>query len=398
MSKIPKAEPTLKNTLPPGAMGAPSDARVVFMGSPDFAVPSLEALLREGYNVVAVYTQPPRPVGRGHRSRPSPVHLCADRHGLEVQNPPSLRDKAVLATLATYKPTIVVTVAYGLLLPLPVLALPPFGCLNLHASLLPRWRGASPLQQAILAGDRVTGVNLMQMEEGLDSGPILASEEISLDEGVTLPWLHDQLALLSARIITKYLPLYLQGRLTPKPQSSVGVTYAPKLTREDGHIRWSQAARMLDRQIRALSPWPGCSTVLDFGEGPQIPLKILAAEVVPPSQLRELLSNYHDERRSQGVDHLKPGTVLTGDGVVLCGCDEGDDPSREEAPKNTQELSGLRILTIQRPGKKPLCFRDFSLGMPTTLVGSVLGNIPPGEAPSLLSEEGQPEGGCEPSP
>jgi methionyl-tRNA formyltransferase len=234
--------------------------RLVFMGTPDFAVPALEALAAEGHEIAAVYTQPPRPAGRGKKPRPSPVQARAEAMGFEVRHPVSLRDAAEQAAFAALKPEVAVVVAYGLILPRPILEAPERGCLNIHASLLPRWRGAAPIQRAIMAGDAETGVCIMQMDEGLDTGPVLACEATPIGAEETAGELHDRLAEMGARLIVEVL-----GRLDeiePKPQSETGVTYAAKIDKAEARVDWRRPAVEIDRQIRGLSPFPGAWTVI----------------------------------------------------------------------------------------------------------------------------------------
>jgi methionyl-tRNA formyltransferase len=231
--------------------------RLAFMGTPDFAVPCLDALVAAGHGVAAVYTQPPRQSGRGQKRRPSPVQQAAERHGFEVRTPLSLKDAGDQAAFAALKLDAAVVVAYGLLLPKPVLAAPRLGCLNIHASLLPRWRGAAPIQRAIMAGDDSTGITIMQMDQGLDTGPMLLRESIAILPGETAGALHDRLAVLGARLIVTALSGLADGKLTGMPQPAEGAVYAAKLTRADEVIDWRKSAAEIERQVRALSPSPG---------------------------------------------------------------------------------------------------------------------------------------------
>ena len=243
--------------------------RLAFMGTPDFAVPALRALHEAGHEIVAVYSQPPRPAGRGQAMRPSPVHAEATRLGLAVRTPARLRrDAGEHDAFAALDLDAAVVAAYGLILPREMLAAPRLGCFNIHASLLPRWRGAAPIQAAILAGDIQSGITIMQMEEGLDTGPMLRSAAVPIAAGTTGQSLHDALAPLGARLIVETLET-----MPPAiPQPETGVTYAPKLSRADGEIDWSEAAELLDRRIRAMHPWPGAFTRFDG-----LPLKIIQA-------------------------------------------------------------------------------------------------------------------------
>ena len=229
--------------------------RVIFMGTPDFSVPALEALVGAGHDIVAVYTQPPRPAGRGKKERPGPVHLRAEALGLTVRHPTSLRTPEAQADVAALKADVAVVVAYGLILPLEVLDAPAQGCLNIHASLLPRWRGAAPIHRAIMAGDARTGVCIMQMEAGLDTGPVLLRRETEIGVTETTAALHDRLSALGAEAIVAALEDL--DVLTPQVQAEEGVTYASKIDKAEARIDWTQPADVVDRQIRGLSPFPG---------------------------------------------------------------------------------------------------------------------------------------------
>jgi len=246
--------------------------RLAFMGSPGFAVPVLRALADAGHEIVAVYSQPPRPAGRGQAVRPCPVHEAALALGLPVRTPVRLRRETdEHAAFAALDLDAVVVAAYGLILPEAMLAAPRRGCLNVHASLLPRWRGAAPIQAAILAGDAQTGVTIMQMDAGLDTGAMLLREAVPITPSTTAAMLHDTLAELGAGLVVRALA----ENPPPVPQPEEGACYAPKLSREDGRIDWSRDAVALDRQIRALNPWPGTFATL-AGET----VKILAASPV----------------------------------------------------------------------------------------------------------------------
>ena len=243
--------------------------KLAFMGSPDFAVPALRALHTAGHEVACVYSQPPRPAGRGHALTPCPVHRAALELGLPVRTPARVkRDTAEHAAFSALDLDVAVVAAYGLILPATMLDAPKRGCLNIHASLLPRWRGAAPIQAAILAGDTETGITVMQMEEGLDTGPMLLREATPITAHTRTPELHDTLAEIGARLIVRALAE--NPPATQQPDK--GATYAAKLTRDDGRIDWSHDAAQLDRQVRALNPWPGTFTQF-AGET----LKILAA-------------------------------------------------------------------------------------------------------------------------
>ena len=286
------------------------------MGSPDFAVPALRALHGAGHDIAAVYCQPPRPAGRGQAVRRCPVHVAADELGLPVRTPARLkRDPAAQEAFAALGLDAAVVAAYGLILPEPMLAAPRRGCLNIHASLLPRWRGAAPIQAAILAGDAESGITIMQMDAGLDTGPMLLREAVPITGRTTAATLHDQLAEIGARLILRAL----DDPPPPEPQPAEGATYAPKLTRADGHLDWSEDAAALARRVRALNPWPGTFALLD-GQ----PLKILAATVEDGSG--------------------PPGTVL--DEALLVAAGRG----------------ALRLTEVQAPGRAALDAAAFLRG------------------------------------
>lgn len=299
--------------------------RVVFMGTPDFSLPALAALIEAGHEIVCVYSQPPRPAGRGHREQPSPVQAFAQSVGLNVRHPATLKDADAQAGFASLKADVAVVAAYGLLLPKAVLEAPRLGCINIHASLLPRWRGAAPIQRAILAGDTETGITIMQMDEGLDTGPMLATEAVPITGDTTASDLHDALARIGGRLIVDVL----SGELpTPMPQREDGVTYASKLDRTEGRIDWAGSAADLDRRVRALNPWPGVWCERD-GER----LRVLAATYVPGSGA--------------------PGTVVAEPLTVACG--DG----------------ALRIDQVQRAGKSAMPAEEYARGNPAA-VGTVL--------------------------
>ncbi|MGE4219017.1 MAG: methionyl-tRNA formyltransferase [Alphaproteobacteria bacterium] len=297
--------------------------RIVFMGSPDFSVPILDALLAAGHSVAAVYAQPPRPAGRGQHERPCPVHAFAAARGLAVRTPRSLRDAQAQQAFAELDADVAVVAAYGLILPAPVLAAPRHGCINVHASLLPRWRGAAPIQRAIEAGDAETGVTIMQMEAGLDTGPMLLAESVPIGPAATAADLHDALAALGARLIVAALDRLAAGTLAATPQPEAGVTYARKLTPQDGRLDWTQPAADLVRKIRAFTPWPGAWFTLD---GQRI--KALAAEAA----------------KGTGA----PGTVLDDRLTVACG------------------TGALRLLRVQREGRQAMDAGAFLRGRSVT--------------------------------
>ncbi len=307
-------------------MAGEAALRLAFMGTPDFAVPALRALHAAGHDVAAVYCQPPRPAGRGHAVRPCPVHLAALELGLEVRTPARLRrDAGAQAAFAGLGLDVAVVAAYGLILPAAMLAAPRRGCLNIHASLLPRWRGAAPIQAAILAGDAETGVTIMQMDEGLDTGAMLLREAVPITAATTAAALHDTLAAMGARLALRALV----ENPVPVPQPVEGVTYAAKLSREDGLIDWTRDAAALDRQVRALNPWPGTFTSL----GDAV-LKVLAAA----------------PEEGNGA----PGTVLDDRLLVACGS------------------GALRLLRVQAPGRAAMAAAEFLRGRAVP-VGTRLG-------------------------
>jgi methionyl-tRNA formyltransferase len=279
--------------------------RLAFLGTPEFALPTLRALHGAGHEIAAVYCQPPRPAGRGHTLRRCPVQEAAESLGLAVRVPLTLRrDPAAQAEFAALGLDAAVVAAYGLLLPEPMLAAPRRGCLNVHASLLPRWRGAAPIQAAILAGDAETGVTIMQMDAGLDTGAMLLSEAVRITPTTTASTLHDTLAAIGARLALRALA----ENPPAVPQPAGGATYAPKLTRADGRLDWTESAATLARRVRALNPWPGTFTTL-AGES----LKVLDAGV------------------EDGTG--EPGTVL--DDALLVATGNG----------------ALRLIQIQAPGR-----------------------------------------------
>ena len=229
--------------------------RVVFMGTPDFSVPVLDALVEAGHDVVCAYSQRPRPAGRGKKDRPSPVHARAEALGIPVRHPVNFKDAADVAAFADLNADVAVVVAYGLILPQSLLDAPTHGCLNIHASLLPRWRGAAPIHRAIMAGDAETGVCIMQMEAGLDTGPVLMKQTTAIGAEETTGQLHDWLSDMGAKLIVKALADLPE--LTPQVQPTEGVTYAAKIDKAEAAIDWSEPAEVIDRKIRGLSPFPG---------------------------------------------------------------------------------------------------------------------------------------------
>jgi len=250
--------------------------RIAFAGSPDFAVPSLAALVDSPHDVVVALTQPDRPAGRGRKLRPGPVSQFALDHGIDVLQPETLSDAAIQRRLRTLRLDLAVIVAYGLLLPPRVLSIPSAGCINVHASLLPRWRGASPIQAAILAGDATTGVSIMQMEAGLDTGPVYAMRELAIGPAETAATLHDRLAALGADLLREVVDRVLDGTAVAAPQDEAAASYAARIDKADAVIDWTAPAIEIDRRVRAYRPWPVAETLLD-GER----LRCWAATPVP---------------------------------------------------------------------------------------------------------------------
>jgi len=306
--------------------------RVIFMGTPDFAVPTLSTIVGHGHEVVACYTRAPAKAGRGMALKQSPVHEAAIRFGVPVLTPSTLKSDEATEEFAEYQADVAVVVAYGMILPKRILDLPPLGCLNLHASLLPRWRGAAPIQRAIMAGDAETGVAVMKMAEGLDTGPVGMIEKLTITPSLTAGEAHDRLAMLGADVMARALAALGRGGLKFVDQLDEGVVYARKITNEECRIDWSISSDVLHNQIRGLSPFPGAFTMADFGKGPER-LKILRAERIAGSG--------------------KPGTVLDERLEIACG------------------TGALRLLDVQRAGSKPMGVDEFVRGSPLP-VGSVL--------------------------
>ncbi len=293
--------------------------RIVFAGTPDFSVPPLRALLVSGHAVVAAYTQPDRPAGRGRKVSASPVKQVALEHGIPVLQPVNFKAQADVEALEAVQADLMVVVAYGLLLPQRVLDAPRLGCVNIHASLLPRWRGAAPIQRAILAGDAETGITMMQMEAGLDTGPMLHVHRLPIAPDETGGSLHDRLSVLGAEALLEVLPRIADGTATPQRQDDALATYAKKLLKDEARIDWTRPAVDIERQIRAFNPWPVAET-LYAGE----PLRIWRARALVGSG---------------------------GPGAVVGSGREGIDVGTGEGV--------LRILSLQLPGKRPTDARDF---------------------------------------
>lgn len=235
---------------------------IVFAGTPDFSVPTLNALLQSDHHVCAVYTQPDRPAGRGRKMQSSPIKQCALSHNLPVQQPLNFNDTQTRAALSSYQADLMIVVAYGVILPPEVLNIPRYGCINIHASLLPRWRGAAPIQRAILAGDKETGVTLMQMDKGLDTGDMLAASRYTIQADDTSATLHDQLSTLGAEALIALLPDIEQQRLKPVTQPKIGISYAHKLNKQEATIDWKQPALEVLKAIRGYNPWPVAHTLM----------------------------------------------------------------------------------------------------------------------------------------
>ncbi len=285
-----------------GRIPAGRPLRVAFFGSPAFALPSLQALVDAGHTVAAVYAQPPRPAGRGHKEQRAPVHVLAETLGLPVRTPFTLRDEAEQRAFAALALDAAVVAAYGLILPKAILQAPKLGCINVHASLLPRWRGAAPIERAIMAGDAETGVTLMQMDEGLDTGPMLQTCRVAIGPATTAAELRETLAGLGASLLPEALAGLAAGALGARPQPADGVTYAHKLARDEGRTDWSLPAAVLERRVRALTPQPGA-----FFEHRGERIKLLAAEVADAAGQAAQPGPALDDRL----------TIACGDGALL---------------------------------------------------------------------------------
>jgi len=299
---------------------------IVFMGTPDFAVPALEALIAAGHAVRAAYTQPPRPAGRGQKEQPSPVQRAAERHGIPVRAPKSLRDAEAQTSFKALGAELAVVAAYGLILPKAILDAPRRGCLNIHASLLPRWRGAAPIQRAIEAGDAETGITIMQMDVGLDTGPMLLTERVAIGADTTAGTLHDALAALGATLILRAVAGAADGTLAPVPQLAEGITYAKKIEKHEARIDWRAPAALIERRIRAFNPVPGA-----WFDAAGERIRVLRAAVAPAGQTGAAVG-------------AAPGTVLDRHLAIACG--EG----------------ALRPLELQRAGKAPMPAEAFRRG------------------------------------
>ena len=298
-----------------------SNLRIAFMGTPDFSCTVLKALLQSDHDVVCVYSQPPRKAGRGKSLRPTAVHQLAEENGIEVRTPISLKSEEIQEQFSALNVDVAIVVAYGLLLPKAVLDAPKFGCLNLHASLLPRWRGAAPIQRAIMAGDAETGVGIMQMAEGLDTGDVLADARLPIGPEATAGTLHDELAEVGAKLMVETIGLLKSGNIHPKVQPDDGITYAKKIDKAEAIIDWSRSAEELSCHIRGLSPFPGA-----YFEKEGTRVKILNATVAS--------------------DQGEAGVVLDDELCIACGS------------------GSLRLITLQRAGKSPMDTKTFLNGFP----------------------------------
>ena len=305
--------------------------RIVFAGTPEFAVPPLSALAASRHEVVGVLTQPDRPAGRGRRVEHGAVKVFALAHGLPVAQPATLRTAEGRAPLVGWNPDVMVVVAYGLMLPPEALALPRYGCLNIHASLLPRWRGAAPIQRALLAGDAETGVAIMQMDAGLDTGPVLLERRVTIGPDEDSPALHARLAALGALALLEALDGIEAGTLEPRPQASAGATYAAKLDKSEARIDWREDAAAIARRIRALRPWPVAETALQGGQ-----VRIHRARALP------------DAAPAGPAPGAAPGALLgLEDDMLVVACGRGR----------------LGIFELQRAGRRSMTAREFANGL-----------------------------------
>lgn len=299
--------------------------RIVFMGTPDFSVPTLKTLIEAGHEIVAVYSQPPRPAGRGMSERPSPVHAFAAEAGLEVHHPTSLKTEAEQEAFKALAADAAVVVAYGLLLPKAILDAPKEGCFNLHASALPRWRGAAPIQRAIMSGDRETAVMVMRMEEGLDTGPVCLAETIAIGPDETAQELHDALAAAGASLIVRAMEKLANDGLVATPQAGEGVTYAAKIDKAEARIDFSAPATEVHNKIRGLSPFPGAWFEIE-ANGKRERVKALKSQL------------------AEGAG--QPGQVLSSQKELVIACGEG----------------AVKLVKVQRAGKKPCAAEEFLRG------------------------------------
>ncbi|MDP3342049.1 MAG: methionyl-tRNA formyltransferase [Frigidibacter sp.] len=297
--------------------------RVIFMGTPDFAVPTLTEIIGQGHEVVSCYTRAPAQAGRGLELKPSPVHRAAERFGIPVFTPSTLKTPDIADQIASHQADVAVVVAYGMILPQAILDIPELGCLNLHASLLPRWRGAAPIQRAVMAGDAESGVCVMKMEAGLDTGPVGMVERLEIGPDMTSGELHDALAPLGADLMVRALAALGRGALRFTPQPDEGVTYAAKIANAEAKLNWARPARQVHDLVRGLAPFPGAFAEIDLGKGPER-LKIL--------------------RTALAGGAAEPGILLDEDGTVACA--EG----------------AVKLLQVQRAGGRPVSGAEFLRG------------------------------------
>lgn len=294
---------------------------LIFMGTPDFAVPCLRDLIASEHNVVAVYSQPPRPAGRGHKLQPSPVHRLAEEHGIPVFTPTRLKSEEIQRQFRDHKADAAIVAAYGLILPQPILDACPLGCINVHPSKLPRWRGAAPIQRTIMAGDSETAMTIMQMDEGLDTGDILFERPMAIPDGMTAGQLHDQMAEMAGSAILHTLNGLRDGSIVPRPQPQEGMTYAPKITRDEAKIDWTRPAAVVRQHILGLSPYPGA-----WFEYAGEKIKVLDAVTA--------------------IGNTASGTVLDSRLTIACAD------------------AAIRPILMQRPGKKPMTAEEMLRGYP----------------------------------
>ena len=293
--------------------------RIVFMGTPSFAIPTLDKLIKANYEICCVYTQPPKPSGRGMKRNLTPIHKYANDLGLVVKTPSNISDEGCMQLFKDFFPSVCVVVAYGVILPSEYLNIPKYGCMNLHASLLPRWRGSAPIQRAILSGDKVTGVTTMHMEAGLDSGDIYLKQEVKIEKNANAGNLHDTLSFVGADLVLKTLQKMSDGTLKRLPQENKKAIYAKKIDKKETFINWTKQSIEIERQVRAFSPFPGTWSVIQNKR-----IKILSGEVV----------NIKGE----------PGEVISTDLIVGCG------------------QGAYKINSLQLEGKKPMKTEDFIRG------------------------------------
>ena len=294
------------------------------MGTPEFSVPTLQSLISFGHDICAVYTQPPRPAGRGKKNKVSPVQSLAELNGLTVKTPHSLKTDEEQEYFEKLGLDAAIVVAYGLILPKTFLEVPRLGCINIHASLLPRWRGAAPIQRAIMAGDTKTGVTIMQMDEQLDTGPIFTTSEVEITDQTTSETLHQSMANLGACIINKTLKDINSKNLRAIEQSTSGISYADKLSRDEGYVDWNKSAEEIEKLVRALYPWPGAWTEIDGSR-----IKIFESKVIPASK-----------------QIFPPGTIIDNKLTISCG------------------RNSLRLVRLQKQGKKIMNTEEYLNGNP----------------------------------